>query len=268
MNSFTDKVGPQDQSFNGPADVRRFRPNIVVGNTTMAFEEDRWLGRTLQIGEHCYDVVKPCARCTMPGVDPESGKRMLRDRVMVYLQEKRSDDEGETYMGMNLGNPRLTPTQPRARGELSEGMGPRLQGKGSEGRGPRECLLVCASDPVLITYVTQPIASPAGPSPSATPSTSKDDSSRSLGALSWHSKLALVCTLVLWREMGHPVPTRPSLRPRPPGLNPQFKCSTREGRVHATEDIFLWLQRGHASAVVAFPETLHALLRGARADGE
>lgn len=52
-------------------DVRRFRPNIVVSGAT-AFAEDDWL--TLEIGETVIDLVKPCARCRVLDVDPDTGK--------------------------------------------------------------------------------------------------------------------------------------------------------------------------------------------------
>jgi uncharacterized protein YcbX len=60
------------------ADVRRFRPNIVVRNTRAApFEEDDWIGGVLTFGEG--DTAPALAgtmrdvRCVMVNLDPDSG---------------------------------------------------------------------------------------------------------------------------------------------------------------------------------------------------
>jgi uncharacterized protein len=57
-------IGPE-------VDSRRFRPNIVVAGAD-AFAEDDW--QTLEIGETTIDLVKPCARCRVLDVDPDTGR--------------------------------------------------------------------------------------------------------------------------------------------------------------------------------------------------
>ncbi len=59
-----DAIGPQ-------VDARRFRPNIVVASAE-AFAEDDW--QSLEIGETAIDLVKPCARCRVLDVDPDTGQ--------------------------------------------------------------------------------------------------------------------------------------------------------------------------------------------------
>lgn len=59
-----DAIGPH-------VDTRRFRPNIVVGGAD-AFAEDDW--QTLEVGETTIDLVKPCARCRVLDVDPDTGQ--------------------------------------------------------------------------------------------------------------------------------------------------------------------------------------------------
>ncbi len=49
--------------------VERFRPNVVISGTP-PHEEDRW--RRLQIGSVQLAIVKPCARCSIVLVDPET----------------------------------------------------------------------------------------------------------------------------------------------------------------------------------------------------
>lgn len=64
-----------------PITQARFRPNIIVRGGR-AFEEDQWekirihgvkYGSNSPLGTVEMSVVKPCARCTIPNVDPEKG---------------------------------------------------------------------------------------------------------------------------------------------------------------------------------------------------
>lgn len=53
-----------------PIPMRRFRPNIVVDGTT-AFAEEAW--RALRVRDLTLTLPKPCERCVIINVDPESG---------------------------------------------------------------------------------------------------------------------------------------------------------------------------------------------------
>jgi len=60
------------------ADVRRFRPNIVVRSTrAVPFEEDEWLGGVLTFGETdpapAVTVTMRDLRCAMVNIDPDGG---------------------------------------------------------------------------------------------------------------------------------------------------------------------------------------------------
>jgi uncharacterized protein YcbX len=55
-----------------PVGIERFRPNLVIADTA-AHEEDCW--RRLRIGEVELAVVKPCARCSVVLVNPDTGER-------------------------------------------------------------------------------------------------------------------------------------------------------------------------------------------------
>ena len=55
-----------------PLVMSRFRPNLVVRGCA-AFAEDDWA--TLRIGEVILDLVKPCDRCGVTTVDPETAQR-------------------------------------------------------------------------------------------------------------------------------------------------------------------------------------------------
>lgn len=68
-------------------DVRRFRPNIVVNGAT-PFDEDEWV--VVEIGGVTFDLVKPCSRCQMVNVDPDTalpGMEPLRSLATYRRQE-------------------------------------------------------------------------------------------------------------------------------------------------------------------------------------
>jgi len=55
-----------------PANINRFRPNIVVDGIK-AFEEDSW--KEFSINSIDYLVAKPCSRCLMPSINQQTGKQ-------------------------------------------------------------------------------------------------------------------------------------------------------------------------------------------------
>jgi uncharacterized protein YcbX len=59
------------EEWGQPFDVRRFRPNVLIGGDT-AFEEESWIGRKLKVGGAVLEVVAPCVRCSITNVDPET----------------------------------------------------------------------------------------------------------------------------------------------------------------------------------------------------
>lgn len=76
--------------------MARFRPNLVIEGAT-PFEEDRW--RRIRVGEVVFRAVKPCARCVVTTLDPdtlEAGPEPLRT-----LARFRAAD-GKVYFGQNL----------------------------------------------------------------------------------------------------------------------------------------------------------------------
>jgi uncharacterized protein YcbX len=50
----------------------RFRPNIVVAGS-LPYEEDAW--QQFRIGDVEFFGVKPCARCVLTTIDPETGQK-------------------------------------------------------------------------------------------------------------------------------------------------------------------------------------------------
>jgi len=55
-----------------PIEMRRFRPNFVIGGTE-PFAEDQW--KHITIGGLHFEVVKPCARCVLTTINPETAEK-------------------------------------------------------------------------------------------------------------------------------------------------------------------------------------------------
>jgi uncharacterized protein len=85
-----------------PVGMERFRPNIVLEGLE-AHDEDRV--EELRIGSEpaaVLKLVKPCARCSIPDVDPQTGERNARpvgDVLQAYRQDARVN--GAVTFAMN-----------------------------------------------------------------------------------------------------------------------------------------------------------------------
>ena len=88
--------------------MQRFRPNLVVSGCD-AHAEDDW--RRLRIGDVTLRVVKPCSRCIIPTIDPQTGRRAAeplrtlatyrrRDQQVLFGQNLVHDGPGTLRLGM------------------------------------------------------------------------------------------------------------------------------------------------------------------------
>lgn len=77
-------------------EMRRFRPNIVISGTE-AYAEDQW--KSFEIAGINFQVAKPCARCSVPGIDPDTS--ISQQKILDALKQYRSDGP-KTYFGQNL----------------------------------------------------------------------------------------------------------------------------------------------------------------------
>lgn len=91
----TASLADLSQRVGEPLDERRFRPNIVV-EANEPFAEDHW--PALTIGQHHFRLPKPCARCSMITVAPETGEKNLR--VLAELSAYRKTGN-KVMFGMN-----------------------------------------------------------------------------------------------------------------------------------------------------------------------
>lgn len=91
-----------------PMTMRRFRPNLVVKGCE-PYAEDQW--KRIRIGDMTFRVVKPCSRCVITTIEPETlekGPEPLRtlsqyrrEGNKVYFgQNVIHDSPGELKLGM------------------------------------------------------------------------------------------------------------------------------------------------------------------------
>jgi uncharacterized protein len=83
-----------------PLDVRRFRPNIVLGGLAPWAEEADTF-RSFRLGETLFHAVKPCSRCVLVEHDPQTGER-LGSVLRTLARTRRRDGDSEVYFGVNL----------------------------------------------------------------------------------------------------------------------------------------------------------------------
>ena len=94
------------QRVGRPLEMLRFRPNLVVEGSE-AYAEDGW--KRIRIGDVEFRVVKPCSRCILTTIDPQTGERSADREPLATLQGYRAQEDGAMF-GQNLvndGNGRL-----------------------------------------------------------------------------------------------------------------------------------------------------------------
>ncbi|WP_339531866.1 MOSC domain-containing protein [Pseudomonas mucidolens] len=88
------------QRIGRPMEMLRFRPNLVVEGGD-AFAEDSW--KRVRIGDVEFRVVKPCSRCILTTLDPQTGARSDDREPLTTLKTYRERD-GDILFGQNLVN--------------------------------------------------------------------------------------------------------------------------------------------------------------------
>ncbi|WP_457672984.1 MOSC domain-containing protein [Thiolapillus sp.] len=77
--------------------MERFRPNLVVEGCG-PYAEDSW--KRIRIGELTFRVVKPCSRCVIPTVNPETGEREGNEPLKTLMSYRKEGNN--VYFGQNL----------------------------------------------------------------------------------------------------------------------------------------------------------------------
>lgn len=93
LEDLSQKVGQE-------LEMLRFRPNLVIEGTH-AYAEDSW--KRIRIGDVEFRVAKPCSRCILTTVDPQTGLRSDDREPLATLQKYRAQEEGAMF-GQNLVN--------------------------------------------------------------------------------------------------------------------------------------------------------------------
>jgi len=91
-----------------PLPMQRFRPNLVVRGCA-PYAEDGW--RRIRIGEIEFRVVKPCSRCVITTIDPETADKGV-EPLRTFNDYRRQGNK--VYFGQNLIHDGV--------GELTRGM--------------------------------------------------------------------------------------------------------------------------------------------------
>ncbi|WP_428622712.1 MOSC domain-containing protein [Sedimenticola sp.] len=74
----------------------RFRPNLVVSGCE-PYAEDSW--RRIRIGEMTFRVAKPCSRCAIPTINPETGEKGVEPLRTLNRYRREGN---QVYFGQNL----------------------------------------------------------------------------------------------------------------------------------------------------------------------
>ncbi len=91
-----------------PVAMRRFRPNLVVTGCE-PFAEDNW--KQIRIGGIIFRIVKPCSRCVIPNIDPDTAEKSaeptrtlsrfrLQEKKIFFGQNVIAESQGELELGM------------------------------------------------------------------------------------------------------------------------------------------------------------------------
>jgi hypothetical protein len=67
--------------------MQRFRPNLVLDGLDAPFDEDHW--KWITIRDVRYEIAKPCARCAITTVDPQTGVIPEKGEPLATLETFR-----------------------------------------------------------------------------------------------------------------------------------------------------------------------------------
>ena len=84
-----------NQSLTHPVTMQRFRPNLVVSDCS-GYAEDSW--RRLEINTIEFRLPKPCSRCAVPGIDPETA---ISSKEPLTTLSRLRKWENKIYFGQN-----------------------------------------------------------------------------------------------------------------------------------------------------------------------
>jgi uncharacterized protein len=95
----TASLADLNRRLSSPVAMDRFRANLVVDGAP-PWAEDTW--RRVRIGGMAFRVVKPCARCAIPTLDPLTGEPADGNEPLRALAAFRRDARGGVIFGQNV----------------------------------------------------------------------------------------------------------------------------------------------------------------------
>ncbi|MEQ1531315.1 MAG: MOSC N-terminal beta barrel domain-containing protein [Methylococcales bacterium] len=109
-----------NQAMNLDLTMNRFRPNLIISGCA-AYAEDSW--REIRIGHIDFRLPKPCSRCSVPTIDPETAEtgkeplstlnRLRKWQNKVYFgQNALHNQVGQLTVGDNIQIIRTDTRQP------------------------------------------------------------------------------------------------------------------------------------------------------------
>mgnify|MGYP003664041085 FL=1 len=88
-----------NQRLVNPVGMEQFRPNLVLKGCE-PFAEDGW--QRIRIGEVIFELAKPCSRCILTSIDPDSAEVDAEQQPLATLAHYRKGEDGQVYFGQNL----------------------------------------------------------------------------------------------------------------------------------------------------------------------
>ena len=76
--------------------MQRFRPNLVISDSA-SYAEDTW--RSINIGDISFRLPKPCSRCSVPQINPETA--MTDKKEPLYTLSRTRKWNNKVYFGQN-----------------------------------------------------------------------------------------------------------------------------------------------------------------------
>ena len=89
-----------------PIPMNRFRPNFVFTGGT-AYEDDQW--QKISIGNHTFDMTKPCTRCQIPTINQATAK-MGKEPMKTLATYRRIGNDvnfGQSMVGPSSGTVKI-----------------------------------------------------------------------------------------------------------------------------------------------------------------
>jgi len=95
-----------NNKLDAPIAMERFRPNIVISGCE-PYAEDSW--QTLNVAGIELSLVKPCSRCIIPSIDPQTAEKQMQvnEALMQYRRRDRKTFFGQNAIHHGLGRLRV-----------------------------------------------------------------------------------------------------------------------------------------------------------------